>query len=101
MVYNRVIINNNPIFYEDNMNEFIDLMSNPYAIGVSIYIIMLLFQVLITISSMRSNFEFLVSYHEFTKKELRMMFIMSIVLTPISTFIWVKSLFNKKPKMEI
>jgi len=93
---------NNPIFLSKGiiMEQFIQFMTNPYIIGLSIYFIMLLIQTLITIITMRKNINFLLVVHDYTKKELRMLFIMSILLTPISTLLWLQTILFKKSEIE-
>lgn len=80
--------------------QIIEIFKNPFVIAGCIYIIMLLIQILISISTLRNKMEKLVAGLDYDKKEIRKMFIMSILLTPISTLYWIKSLFYRKLEIE-
>lgn len=59
---------------------------NPYCITLSLYILGIFIQSLITIHFMRKRMGILVDEHDYTNKELNVLFVVSILLWPYSFY---------------
>lgn len=80
--------------------QFIMIMLNPYYIALAVYILGMLFQLLITIHFIRNRMGILIDNYEYEEHEIKLLFLVSVVLWPYSFYQGIRAYMESKKSME-